>query len=376
MIPTGEPAGEPAAAGAGRRFAGPENLAGIVRAAFGPGRRLAAVDRLRGGSKKGVYRLTFDDGATVIGYLWNEAENYWPAAQREAGESHADPFSDASGADLFEASHAYLDGLGVRVPQVYLLDRSRAAYPADVALVEDVPGESLETQLERGLPGADQALARLGTAVSLMHQQRGPRFGKLAYVAGSAVGQDGSAQDAAAADASAACQDGADRDGTAQDAARAYRTCEQVVLDRALADLDTAAARVERLAAARGQLADVTRALAAAVPARAQYGLIHGELGPDHVLIDEQGHPVIIDIEGVMFFDVEWEHAFLELRFGEHYRWLRASDLDDRRLRFYRLALCLSLIAGPLRLLDGDYPDREPMLEIVEYNIARALAVL
>jgi hypothetical protein len=364
VIPTGEPAGEPAAAGAGRRFAGPESLAGVVRAAFGPGRRLAAADRLRGGSKKGVYRLTLDDGATVIGYLWNEAENYWPAAQRETGESHADPFSDASDAGLFEASHAYLDGLGVRVPQVYLLDRSRAAYPADVALVEDVPGESLETQLERGLPGADQALARLGAAVSLMHQQRGPRFGKLAYVAGSAVGQDGSAQEGSA------------QDETAQDAIGSQRSCEQVVLDRALADLDTAAARVERVAAARGQLADVTRGLAAAVPARAQYGLIHGELGPDHVLIDERGHPVIIDIEGVMFFDVEWEHAFLELRFGEHYRWLRASDLDDRRLRFYRLALCLSLIAGPLRLLDGDYPDREPMLEIVEYNIARALALV
>src|ERR1022692_3022180 len=349
MTPVPEPAGEPVTAGAGRIFAGPENLAGVVRAAFGPGRRLAAVDRLRGGSKKGVYRLTFDDGATVIGYLWNEAENYWPAAQHEAGESHADPFSDASGADLFEASHAYLDGLGVRVPQVYLLDRSRAAYPADIALVEDVRGESLETRLERGLPGADQALARLGAAVSLMHQQRGPRFGKLAYVIGSAAGQDGSAQDGSAEDGSAACQDGAAQGGAAQDAAGSYLSCEQVVLDRALADLDTAAARVERLAAARGQLADLTQALAAAVPSRAQYGLIHGELGPDHVLIDEQGHPVIIDIEGVMFFDVEWEHAFLELRFGEHYRWLRASDLDDRRLRFYRLALCLSLIAGPLR---------------------------
>ena len=368
MIPTGEPAGEPAAAGAGRIFAEPENLAGIVRAAFGPGRRLAAVARLRGGSKKGVYRLTFDDGATVIGYLWNEAENYWPAAQREADQghadqSHADPFSDASGAVLFEACHAYLDGLGVRVPQVYLLDRSRAAYPADIALVEDVRGASLETQLERDLPGADQALAQRAAAVSVMHQQRGPRFGKLAYVLGTA-GQDGSAEDGSA------------EDGSAQDAAGSCRSCEQVVLDRALADLDTAATRVERLAAARGQLADLTRALAAAVPARAQYGLIHGELGPDHVLIDERGHPVIIDIEGVMFFDVEWEHAFLELRFGEHYRWLRATDLDDRRLRLYRLALYLSLIAGPLRLLDGDYPDREPMMEIVEANITRALALL
>jgi hypothetical protein len=79
MIPIPGPAGEPVAAGAGRIFAGPESLAG-------PGRRLAAVHRLRGGSKKGVCR-------------------------------------------------------------------SRAAYPADIALVEDVRGESLETRLERCLPG-------------------------------------------------------------------------------------------------------------------------------------------------------------------------------------------------------------------------------
>lgn len=77
-----------------------------------------------------------------------------------------------------------------------------------------------------------------------------------------------------------------------------------------------------------------------------------------------------------MFFDIEWEHAFLQLRFGGHYRWLRASGLDDQRLRFYRLALHLSLIAGPLRLLDGDFPDREPMMKIAEHNTGEALAYL
>jgi hypothetical protein len=56
MMATREPAGEPTAEGADRRFAKPENLVDIARAAFGPGRRLTAVDRLRGGSKKGVYR--------------------------------------------------------------------------------------------------------------------------------------------------------------------------------------------------------------------------------------------------------------------------------------------------------------------------------
>ena len=32
----------------------------------------------------------------------------------------------------------------------------------------------------------------------------------------------------------------------------------------------------------------------------------------------------------------------------------------------------LSLVAGPLRLLDGDFPDREPMLQIVAYSTRQA----
>jgi len=45
------------------------------------------------------------------------------------------------------------------------------------------------------------------------------------------------------------------------------------------------------------------------------------------------------------------------------------------RLNLYRLAMHLSLVAGPLRLLDGDYPDREPMLRIAEYNTQQVLAL-
>jgi len=223
-----------------RVFAGPQELAGVAASAFGSGRRLAGVERLRGGTNKGVYRLTFDDGTSVIGYVWGDA-----------------------------AALLRPDGGGAAAPQ---------------------------------------------------------------------------------------------------------RPCEQVVLDRALDHLAQAAARVERVAAARARLAEVAGELAAAVRPRTDHRLIHGELGPDHVLVDGDGQPVLIDIEGLMFFDLEWEHVFLELRFGEHYRALRPGGLDERRLRFYRLAMHLSLIAGPLRLLDGDFPDREPMMRIVEYNIGRALA--
>jgi len=205
----------------GRKFPGRDVLAAAARAAFGPGHGLVRVERLSGGSKKGVYRLVFDDGASAVGYVWDEAENYWPAPQHVPGESGGDLFSDASGAGQFEAGHALLHALGVRTPRVYLLDRSRARYPADIAVVEDVRGGTLQTQLEHGLPGARGALARLSASLEA-----------------------------------------------------------------------------------------------------------------------------------------------------------RTSGLDDQRLRFYRLALHLSLIAGPLRLLDGDFPDREPMMKIAAFNTGEVLAYL
>ena len=325
-----------------RAFAGRNEWTGVAASVFGADRRLAGVERLRGGSKKGVYRLAFDDGASVIGYVWGAGENYWP----DAGAPDDGPFGGASGAGLFEAAHAELTALGVRVPRVYLIDRSRTAFGDDIALVEDVRGGTLESWLDDGRPGGETVLDRLAVALELMRARRDRRIGKLAL-----LGPDGDV--AAAAD----------------------RTCEQIVLDRTLDHLAQAAARVERVGAARARLAEITGELFAAVRPRTDHRLIHGELGPDHVLVDGDGQPVLIDIEGLMFFDVEWEHVFLELRFGRNYEALRPGGLDERRLRFYRLAMHLSLIAGPLRLLDGDFPDRELMMEIVDYNVGRALAI-
>ena len=72
-----------------------------------------------------------------------------------------------------------------------------------------------------------------------------------------------------------------------------------------------------------------------------------------------------------MFFDVEWEHVFLELRFGPHYR--PFPGLDPARMSLYRLAQHLSLVEGPLQLLDGDFPHRGAMREIAEHNVERVL---
>jgi len=77
-----------------------------------------------------------------------------------------------------------------------------------------------------------------------------------------------------------------------------------------------------------------------------------------------------------MFFDVEWEHVFLRLRFGDRYPALSRPGLDPARLDLYMLAMRLSLVAGTLSLLDGYFPHRTVMREIAEHNAKEALALL
>jgi len=319
---------------------------GILRAAGLGDRRVTRVTRLAGGSKKGVYRLECDDGFSAVLYVWSAAEDYWPA---EPDRDADGVFGHASGIGLFEASASRLAAGGVRVPEVYLLDRSRAVYPADLAVVQDVRGGTLESLLEADPQSAVPALERLGAMLASMSEQRAARVGKVADVA--APGACAQAQPAPPGD------DGA-----------------SIVLVRALRHLARAADRVPSIAAARPRLEDRLRALAAGLAPRAEYALIHGELGPDHVLLDDRGMPVVVDIEGAMYFDAEWEHAFLRLRFGRHYRPLALKDLDQQRMRLYALAQDLSLIEGPLRLLDGDYPDRDEMLAIAGWATERALS--
>jgi hypothetical protein len=159
-----------------RIFPSRDDLATVVTAGLGRGRRLDSVQRLRGGSKKGVYRLGLSTGSSVIAYIWDGTENYWPA--QPGGATHpGDPFTDASGSELFETASTLLGRLGIRTPRVHALDRSRTVYSSDFALVEDVTGETLEARLDRGAPGAAAATARLGEALRVMHGHRGTVFG-------------------------------------------------------------------------------------------------------------------------------------------------------------------------------------------------------
>ena len=318
-----------------------DDLSPLARAATGPGgRTLTAVTRLRGGTKKGVYRLTFDDDTTAVAYVWSADEDYWDAGPSDL----RDPFSHGTGLDLFRAAHDRLAAAGVRTPRLLYADATHTLLPADAAVVEDVSGGSLEEALDRDPRAARATLERLAESLTLLHAQEGPAFGKVALV---------------------------DNGGASYGS-----SFERRVTEGALRSIAEAAVRDERIAAAREALESAIHALAAEVRPRARHSLIHGELGPDHVLVTPDGHPALIDIEGLLYADVEHEHVFLQLRFGPHYDALRTPGLDENRLRLYRLSMHLSLVSGPLRLLDGDFPHREGMRAIAEHNLGQALALL
>jgi hypothetical protein len=291
-------------------------------------------------------------------YVWSAAEDFWPADVPDVSDASdvsdglgAGVFGHASGLGLFSAASRRLTEAGVRVPRVYLTDASQALYPADIALVEDVRGGTLEELLAADPSAAAPVMERLGEMLRSMWGQRAARVGRVADVA----------------------ELGTEAMGALGAPRAPGPPSERIVLERALRQLAGAADRVPSVAAVRPRLDETLRELTASVRPRALYGLIHGELGPDHVSIDDAGEPVVVDIEGAMYFDVEWEHVFLRLRFGRDYERLRVSGLDEQRMRLYALALDLSLIEGPLRLLDGDYPDREEMLAIAGWAVDRVL---
>lgn len=325
-----------------RRFADAGQMAGVVREVFGTDRSIVGVDRLAGGTKKGVYRVALDDRTSAVVYVWSAEEDYWDGLLSDASHDPESVFAHSSGIDLFEAATRRLESVGVRSPRLLFADRSRRLYPGQVAVAEDITGGTLQALLDTDPDAGRATLGRLAETVRAMHRYRAPAFGKVAFVDGGGISKGG--------------------------------TCEAAHLGNASANIAYAAERDARAAEGRERLEDKLRALYARVEPRSEFGLVHGELCAEHTLVGPQGEPVLIDIEGLMYFDVEVDHAWMRMRFGEHYPPLRDPGLDPVRMDYYQYTMHLDLVGGPLRIADGDFPNRRWMLDIADDHLRKALA--
>ncbi|GGD86339.1 phosphotransferase family protein [Paenibacillus nasutitermitis] len=310
---------------------------------FGGSRyRLRDIRRIGdGGAQKAVYKLNCTGGPDLMLFVWDLSANYFEQDWREAGVTE-----ESYGALQFERNTHLLSGMGVRVPAIRYISRERNRYPFDYAIVEYIHGPNLMIYEEGDTAVRDRIYEELAGMLGKMHASRSAVWGEAA-------------------------------EGRMNRETAAAAPCHSGIYDNALRELAFTVARIDHADWEEKEIRLHLDRLLANIRPRGQYGFIHGELGPDHVLVNERLEPYLIDIEGSEYFDIEHEHSFLQFRFGALYdRYLRRDDLDPDRMLFYKFHHHLSCTAGGLKLLERGFPNRKLAGEIYEHNRQSVLDML
>ncbi|AJY77756.1 aminoglycoside phosphotransferase family protein [Paenibacillus beijingensis] len=299
-----------------------------MKKVFGTGYFLASVSKMHGGAQKVVYKIDCRDGFSCVLYVWDLAMNYFQA------EKAAEDINERSyGSDLFEMNSKYLSQHGIRTPALYDLNKERNRYPFDYALVEYVDGSKAEAYFHHSDSRVkDKVLQQLGDMLAAMHANERHTYGKVNNSGGNTA------------------------------------NAHSLKLENAKNQLSYASQYIDSFRANQSKLLDTLYMLESTIEPRNRYGFIHGELGPDHVLVNDNLEPYLIDIEGAAFFDIEHEHSFLEFRFGDYYRYLKNDSLDPNRMLFYRFHHHISLTSGGLKLLHRGFPDQQFAKELAEHH--------
>lgn len=300
---------------------------------FGTSYLVARVSRMHGGAQKVVYKMECSNGFSCVLYVWDLSMNYF-----EEEKANEDINEQSYGSNLFELNNKYLIQHGIQTPALYDLNNERSRYSFDYALVEYIDGRKAEIFFQDSdLSVQDQVFQRLGDMLTTMHTNERQIFGKA----------------------------NANEIST--------EPCHLLKMEDAKVQLAYASQHLEKIRANQSKLLDKLYTLEARMKPRKQYGFIHGEMGPDHVLVNDKLEPFLIDIEGAMFYDIEHEHSFLEMRFGDFYRYLKNDRLDLDRLLFYQLHHHISLTSAGLKLLHRGFPDQQFAKGLAEYQSERAL---
>lgn len=310
-----------------------------VRSVFGEGCRIERVREVRGGARKQVFYIDLArPEVRCVLYIWHDVNRYF--SERD----HLDAAqSDAQAPLLFEANTKLLQSLGVDTPQIYrsgLLDQGH-----HFALVEYVGGVNLTAFTASASPEANvRVFERVGELLRAINALERPY------------------------------------PGTVLDQKSPYGTSSHGhALERARLELKVVARDHAGVAERAAEIENALRTPLEQLEPRRSYRLVHGELGPEHILLRQGGEvPCVIDFDNAHFFDVEAEHALLRFRFGQdvYDRYLRRNDLDDARLRFYRLALHVSFVYAGSRFLARNFHDRAWAQALFDTNLGRVLDLL
>lgn len=309
------------------------DLQEYVGMVFGASYLVTDISKMHGGAQKVVYKIKCSNKFTCVLYVWDLSNNYF---QEEIENDEIN--KQSYGGELFELNNKYLIQCGIKTPVLYDLNKERNHYSFDYALVEYVDGNKAEDYFHHSDSEIqDKVFQQLGDMLTIMHTNERKYYGNLNQ-SGIYTGN-----------------------------------CHHIQMENVKKQLSYISQHIDSIGFKQSKLLDKLYELESRIEPRSRYGFIHGELGPDHVLVNGNLEPYLIDIEGAAFFDIEHEHSFLEFRFGNYYRYLTNDTLDPNRMIFYRFHHHISLTSGGLKLLHRGFPDQKFARDLADYHSRCAL---
>lgn len=300
-----------------------EFVSGKVKEVFGENFVVVEMERLLGGAQKYTYRVKCENGFEFVVYEWAVEKSYF---EYDGGEA----VFRSSSAELFERNNGIMVEHGVRTPKLYFMDRSKREWSCEYAFVEYVSGVDMDYVMEKEPERLPRVMESLVWSINRLHGIKSLVVGQL----GRLQSEEFSVVEYELEGIVRNCLFLCEKDSE-------YGEVYRKVLERA-------------------------REIVHRIGRRGEYAFVHGELGPNHVMVDSEDNAYLIDIEGARFCDVEAENSFLRLRFDGQLVGVR-DDVDEERMEFYRIGHCFGNLRGAIELREKGYYDMDDLNGMIEF---------
>lgn len=293
-----------------------------IKEIFGENYELVSMEGILGGAQKHTYRAVCSNGFSFVVYQWDQSTTYFE-------KNDADIFCSSS-AELFQLNNALMRENHVLTPELYYMDKSRLEGDFEYAFVEYIDGHDMdyikEHQPER-LPAIWESLRRI---ITHLHNIKSNCPGQLERMLD------------------------ADFDIGSYELNGMRENC--LYLQKH--DPEYEKYYLNAYNKAKEYLNKFKK--------RDSYRFIHGELGPNHVMVDANNNAYLIDIEGAKFCDVEEELGFLNMRFDEKV-YSSSYDIDENRMLFYYIGHCFGNMSGAIELKEKNYYDMDDINGMIHF---------
>lgn len=290
---------------------------------FGNDYRLINMEPLLGGAQKHCFLAECGNGFSFVIYKWCEETTYFTYDSETA-------IFRSSSASLFEENNKIMLENGVLTPKIYFIDRTRNEQNYDYAFVEYIDGLDIENISSKSPQRMSKAIESLTNNINKLHKIRSNRVGQIDRMQDEEF-------DILTFYFENLCED-----------------CDYLINnDKDFKEMYLYAKEEASLLLKR-------------ISKSTEYTFTHGELGPNHVIVDKDNNAFLIDIEGAKFCDVEEENSFLKIRFNNL---LQAVDdeVDEDKMLFYHITHCFGNLRGAIELKAKGYYDMDDLNSMINF---------